>query len=360
MSRHTLTDDLDAILIRKPEIWDSLRGASLFISGGTGWFGRWLLEAIAHANAHLGADIRVLALSRNPAAFLRNAPHLAANPAIRFHHGDVRDFAFPRERFSHVIHAATTSAHETFNGESALNKFDTLVAGTRRVLDFAVAAEARHLLFTSSGAAYGPSSHDRPLREDDPCAPDTMDPLSALGQAKRAAEFLCGAYARQHGWHMSIARCFAFVGPFMPMDIHYAIGNFMLSAMRREPIIVKGDGRPVRSYLYMGDLVVWLLAMLQRQGEPAVFNVGSDDAVSIADLAYLVRDTIHPAGEVRILAKSDVNVGNPVRNLYVPDINRARNVLDLQPWTTLKHALWFSTEFFQNELGDLTVAVNKE
>jgi dTDP-glucose 4,6-dehydratase/UDP-glucose 4-epimerase len=339
MSRHTLTDDLDAILVRKPEIWDSLRGASLFISGGTGWFGRWLLEAIAHANARLGADIRVLALSRNPAAFLRHAPHLAANPALRFHLGDVRDFAFPKERFSHVIHAATTSAHETFNGESALNKFDTLVSGTRRVLDFAVAAEARHVLFTSSGAAYGPSPHGRPLREDDSCAPDTMDPLSALGQAKRAAEFMCAAYARQHGWQLSVARCFAFVGPFMPLDIHYAIGNFMQSALQKQPIVIQGDGSPVRSYLYMADLVVWLLALLQRQGPAEMFNVGSDEAVTIADLAYRVRARLHPEGEVRILGRKDASVGNPVRNCYLPDIRRAREALGLAPWTSLDDAI---------------------
>lgn len=349
MRRHTLSDDLDAILIRKPEIWDRLRGASLFISGGTGWFGRWLLEAIAHANARLGADIRVTALSRNPAAFARHAPHLAANPAIRFHVGDVRNFEFPQGRFSHFIHAATTSAHETFNGEHPLSKFDTLVSGTRHVLEFAARAGAEHFLFTSSGAAYGPSLLGRPLREDDPYAPDTMDPHSALGQAKRAAEFLCSAYAREHGWQMSVARCFAFVGPFMPLDIHYAIGNFMSSAMRGEAIVVKGDGLPVRSYLYMGDLAVWLLALLQRGGEPSVFNVGSDEGISIGELAHLVRDRAAPGVDVKILGKTDVNVGNPARNLYLPDIGRARAILGLKPWTPLGDAIGFSIDAFLGE-----------
>ncbi|MBP4051103.1 NAD(P)-dependent oxidoreductase [Chromobacterium violaceum] len=345
--RRALNDDLDAILARKPEVWESLRGASLFISGGTGWFGRWLLEAIAHANARLGTDIRVLALSRDPGAFARRAPHLASNPAIRFHIGDVRDFDFPRERFTHVLHAATTSAHETFNGESPLGKFDTLVSGTRRVLDFAAEADVRHFLFTSSGAAYGPSPRGLPLREDDVCAPDTMDPMTALGQAKRAAEFLCAAYARQYGWHLSAARCFAFVGPFMPLDIHYAIGNFIRCALQGEPIIINGDGSPVRSYLYMGDLVVWLMTLLQREGGAEVFNVGSDEAIDIAALANQVRDLLNPGVEVRILGRSDASVGNPVRNLYLPDIGRARERLGLEPWTSLDDAIRFSADAFQ-------------
>ncbi|OHX10913.1 hypothetical protein BI343_04745 [Chromobacterium amazonense] len=344
MSRHTLTDDLDAILIRKPEIWDSLRGASLFISGGTGWFGRWLLEAIVHANARLGTDIWVTALSRNPSAFARCAPHLANNPAIRFHVGDVRSFEFPKERFSHFIHAATTSAHETFNGEHPLSKFDTLVAGTRHVLEFAARAGAEHFLFTSSGAAYGLPLHGKPLREDDPYAPDTMDPVTALGQAKRAAEFLCAAYADTHGWHLKVARCFSFVGPFMPMDVHYAIGNFIDCALRKKSIVIHGDGSPLRSYLYMADLVIWLLTLLQSNEKDGVYNVGSDEVISISDLARRVNFSLHPAGEVHIMGKKTASVGNPDRNLYVPDISLAQHRFGLKKWTSLDQAIQYTAD----------------
>lgn len=339
MSRRVLLDDLNDILIRRPEIWDGLRGASLFISGGTGWFGRWLLEAIAHANTYRDARITVTALSRNPSAFAQRAPHLAQNPAIRFHRGDVRFFDFPAGYFTHFIHGATTSAFETFQGESPLHKFDTLIDGTRRVLEFATRAGVKNFLFTSSGAAYGAATQGRPLRESDICAPDTMDPLSALGQAKRTAEFLCAAYAHEYGFNLTVARCFAFIGPFMPLDLHYAVGNFMQNAIRGEDIVVHGDGLPVRSYLYMADLVVWLLAMLLRSGEPAIYNVGSDETVSIVDLAHLVRSHCYPDGQVCVLGKSDATVGNPVRNLYVPDINRARQELGLMPWTSLEKAV---------------------
>lgn len=348
MRRRVLIDDLNDILVRKPEVWEGLRGASLFISGGTGWFGRWLLEAIAFANARLDAGITVMALSRNPSAFARLAPHLANNSAIRFHRGDVRDFDFPDQYFSHFIHAATTSAHETFQGEAPLDKFDTLVAGSRRVLDFAAKVQPAHFLFTSSGAAYGPSSLGRPWCEEDLLAPDTTDHLSALGQAKRSAEFLCSAYAHQHGWSLTIARCFAFVGPFMPLDIHYAIGNFMRCAQKNEPIIINGDGSPVRSYLYMADLVVWLLAALQRKGAPTIFNVGSDEAVTIAELAGRVRDWVNPASEINILGRDNASIGNPARNLYVPDIRRAKECLGLAPWTSLDKAIQYTLAALQH------------
>jgi dTDP-glucose 4,6-dehydratase/UDP-glucose 4-epimerase len=336
---NVLREDLRNILERRPAIWRELRGKSLFITGGTGWFGRWLLEAIAQANNQLGTDIRVTLLSRSPANFARQAPHLATAPFLTVHAGDVRNFTFPSGRFSHVIHAATTSARETFTGESGLGKFDTLVQGTRQVLNFATTCGAENVLFTSSGVAYGTSPDGINYREDASSSPDTSNPDTALGQAKRAAEFLCSAYAAQHGWSLSIARCFSFVGPFMPMDLHYAIGDFITQARHGEAIIIKGDGTPVRSYLYAADLVVWLLALLTRPGQPRIFNVGSDVGITLGELGQLVRNTINPGGEVRILGQAAYSIGNPVRNCYLPNIDRARSELELDIWTPLGPAI---------------------
>jgi len=350
-----LRADLDAILVRKPGLWDGLRGCSLFLTGGTGWFGRWLLEAIRHANARLNAGIRVTVLSRNPAAIVKSAQHLVGDQAIRFHVGDVRDFAFPDGCFSHILHAATTSARETYEGAAPLAKFDTLVAGTRRVLDFAASCGCEQFLFTSSGVAYGPAPGERGLREDDHTAPDTMDPHSGLGQAKRAAEFLCAEAAARQGWNLTVARCFAFVGPYMPMDIHYAIGNFIGQAVRGEPVVVKGDGLPLRSYLYTADLVVWLLTLLQRRGPTRLYNVGSDERVSIRELAEMARDVLNPGGEVKVLGERPYSIGNPVRDCYVPDISRARLELDLIAWTSLNQALMRTGNDYKMSLGRIPV-----
>lgn len=334
-----VADDLDFILNFNPLLWNGLRGQSLFLTGGTGWFGRWLLEAIAHANRMFEADIRVTLLTRDPAAFQLASPDLATTSFLTLHRGDVQNFDFPSGRFTHLVHAATTSARETFSGESSLGKFDTLVDGTRRVLDFAAQCGVRQMLFTSSGVAYGDNPNEMGFSEDFCGAPDPTNPESGLGQAKRAAEFLCSAYAAQHGWNLSIARCFSFVGPFMPMDLHYAIGDFIGCVQRGEPIIIKSDGRAIRSYLYTADLVIWLLTLLQREGKPRIFNVGSDRPLSIGELARLVRSVLEAEVEIRILGKSAYSVGNPVRNRYYPSIERARCELGLDVWTPLAEAI---------------------
>jgi dTDP-glucose 4,6-dehydratase/UDP-glucose 4-epimerase len=345
-----LAQDLARILQRSPALWEMLRGRSLFLTGGTGLFGRWLLETLCHANRELALGLRVTVLTRDAAAFARQAPHLANDTALTLHPGDVRNFVFPQVHFDYLIHGATTSASETFHGEDPLRKFDTLVDGTRHVLDFAVHCGIERFLFLSSGVAYGtqPADMDR-IPETYAGAPDTTDVDTALGQAKRAAEYLTTYYSKKHGWNNTIARCFSFAGPFMPLDLHYAIGNFIGQALHEDEIVIKGDGTPLRSYLYLGDLVTWLLTLLLQGGNGDNYNAGSDEAISIGELAVLVRDTLSPGKPIRLLCHANHSVGNAVRNCYVPDIQKARSELNLAPWTGLEDAIRHTAAWHQGQ-----------
>ena len=332
-----LDSDFAFILKRADHLWPRLYKSSLFITGGTGFFGRWLLESLHLANQVHQLDLAVTVLTRDPLRFQRQAPILTADPAFTLLAGDVRNFVFPTGNYTHIVHLATTSAHETFAGEDPLSKFDTLVLGTRRVLDFAVACGIQHFLFTSSGVVY--QINDEPISEDYLLAPPTHCPDTALGQAKRTAEFLCSYYAAKYNWRFGLARCFSFAGPWLPLDIHYAIGNFISQALRGDPITVNSDGMALRSYLYAADLTVWLLTMLLEGTDGQPCNVGSDAAISIADLAYKIRNLLAPSSAVLILSKPDVSIGNPRRNVYVPNITRARNTLGLDVWTDLSTAI---------------------
>lgn len=345
-----LDNDFEQILNRGAHLWPQLVDKSLFVTGGTGFIGRWLLETLRIANIRYGLNLHVTVLSRDPVAFARKSPVIAADPTFHFYHGDVRNFDFPNGDFTHVIHAAATSAQETYAGEDPMRKFDTLVYGTRHVLDFAAERGVENLLFTSSGAVYQPPSQSSKetyakIPESSLQSPPTNDPNSALGQAKRASEFLCTCYASKHNWHLGIARCFSFVGPFLPLDIHYAIGNFIGQAVMNQNIVVRGDGTALRSYMYAGDLVVWLVTLLIKGESGRPYNVGSDFGISIGDLAKLVRDILAPQKNVEILGNPDIAVGNPMRNAYIPDIELARHTLNLDVWTTLPDAINATARF---------------
>jgi dTDP-glucose 4,6-dehydratase/UDP-glucose 4-epimerase len=347
---HPFRNQIEDILERSPDLWLALAGKSVFLTGGTGFSGRWLLETLVRARQRFGIGVDVTVLTRNTQAYIEKAPHIATAPGIVLQQGDIQTFDFPDRTFSYVIHAAATSAKETFDGEDPLNKFDMASVGARRVLDLAVRCGAERVLIVGSGSVYGGVSADLgALSETYLGAPSTLDTVAGLGHGKRAAEFQAACYADKYGLSVSIARCFTFVGAYLPLNIHYAIGNFIRDALHAEAISVQGDGTALRSYLFAGDLITWLLTLLLRGATRKVYNVGSDQAISIGDLAALVRDVIAPEKPVRILGQAS---GQP-RSIYVPDISCARSDLNLDVWTPLPEAIRRTAEVAKiEEWGD--------
>lgn len=335
VNSNPLAADLDHILVNTPRVWAELRGSRLFITGGTGFIGRWMLESLLWANDRHDLGLRVVVLSRDPNQFVASAPTLAAHPAIDLLAGDMRSFAWPAGGFDYVVHAATETVGLPGTYEPT-QKFDADVEGTRRVVALGRERSVRRLLFTSSGAVYGSQPPDIAyVREDYQGAPDPTDPRTAYGQAKRASEFLCSSAAAEGGPDAVIARGFAFAGPFLPLDSNYAFGNFIRDALTGGPIVVDGDGTPLRSYLYSADLAIWLWTLLV-QGRSRVYNVGSDVAISIADLARTIASIVSPEANVEV--RREAVKGGPVAR-YVPSVDRARTELGLVPLISLPEAI---------------------
>ena len=343
-----LADDLDEIVAATGDVWAELRGARLFITGGTGFFGTWLLESFAWANRRLGLNASATVLTRNPHAFLEIAPHFADDEAIEFHQGDVREFEFPSGRFSHVIHAATESS-ATLNNENPLLMLDTIVQGTRRCLEFALACGARKFLLTSSGAVYGKQPPDvTHVSEDFRGGPDPLNPASAYAEGKRAAELECMLMNRRRELEVKIARGFAFVGPHMKLDVHFAIGNFIRDQLKGGPIVVSGTGTPFRSYLYTSDLMVWLWTILCKGVPGRAYNVGSEEAVTIADLAHRVANALEP--RVNVEVRGTPVAGAPAEH-YVPSTERARTELGLRQMVPLDEAIRRTHVWFRQRMN---------
>jgi dTDP-glucose 4,6-dehydratase len=331
-----LTNDLNHILTHTKDLWEELRGQRLFITGGTGFFGCWLLESFIWANDKLDLKASAVVLTRNLDGFRQKAPPLAAHPAIQFHFGDVRSFEFPEGEFSYIIHAAT-EASAKLNQENPLLMFDTIVQGTKHTLEFAKFCKAKKFLLTSSGAVYGKQPPEiTHIPEDYLGSPDLMNPSSAYAEGKRVAEMLCTLYAKQYAIETKIARCFAFVGPYLPLDVHFAIGNFIRDGIIGGSILIQGDGTPYRSYLYAADLAIWLWTILFKGKSCYPYNVGSDEDLTIADLAEVVSSIFESKVEV-IIAKEPIP--NKPAERYVPSVKRAFSELQLKPLISLRESL---------------------
>ena len=319
-------DDLDHVLDQVGELWEGLRGTRTFLTGGTGFFGAWLVESFAHANEHVALDAELVVLSRDPDAAVERLPAIRQARGVSIIRGDVRDFDFPPGRFELVIHGAAESSQQGHVGDHR-HMFDTIVDGTRRTLSFTRQAGAERFLLLSSGAVYGPQppsmSH---VSESYHGSPDLGVASSAYGEAKRAAEVLAAIEAERMGLSVRVARCFAFVGPHLPLDIHFAIGNFVRDAMARRPIRIQGDGTAVRSYLYMADLAAWLWTLAVSPNARGAYNVGSEEPLSILEVARLVAEVCGPGTPIEVIGKP---VPGAPAHRYVPSTARARSELGL-------------------------------
>lgn len=335
MSKPLPVDDLNHIVQHGESALRALKHARIFITGGTGFFGVWLLESLLFANKTLDLELTITALSRHPKKFQEKFPHIAADKNIHFIEGDVRTFVFSKEKFSHIIHAATESA-STLGADSPTTMLDVILSGTKHVLDFATSCDAKNILLVSSGAVYGRQppelSH---VTEEYNGSIDIQNSGNAYGIGKRTAEHMGLLYAKQYGLNIKIARCFAFVGPHLVLDAHFAIGNFIRDVLAKKDIAILGDGTPYRSYQYAADLVIWLLHILCFGENNIPYNVGSDHAVSIAETAMAVLQ-FFPDLKVTIAKKADPSI---LPQRYVPSIARAKNTLDLQNTINLHDAI---------------------
>jgi dTDP-glucose 4,6-dehydratase len=320
----------------------------VLITGATGFVGSWLLETLLHANDALGLGVHATALVREREAFVRRFPHLADDPAVRVHVGDVRIVDPPTHAFTHYLHCAS-AAPPRMNAEHPEEVVDVIERGTERMIEEAESGRAARFLQVSSGSVYGPQpvTIER-LEESYAGTPDAQDPAQRFGAAKRRAE-LRGEAAVARGVGFVSARVFAVVGPRLPLDGQFAIGNFFRDALAGRPIRITGDGTPVRSWMHAADMAAWCWTLLAR-GEPGTaYNVGSEESLSLWDAAERVAALPSPP----LVATRDREPEPGVApGRYVPSTRRAREEFGLDAWIPFDDALHRTWDWLRQERNE--------
>ncbi len=317
-----LESDLQHFYQHTEALWPGLNGSNILVTGATGFVGSWLLESFLWVKKNLNLNARLYALTRDAQAFHARKPWLAHASGLEILVGDLKAFEFPRVRFDFVIHAAVE--HENIEAN---------LTGVRRIIDLARSQGITRLLFISSGAVYDPQPSE--VDQLSETFATTGRPANLYAQIKRESEAMFLEAARA-GLRVSIARLFTFAGPYLPLNKNFAIGNFVNDALHGGPIQILGDGTTVRSYLYAADLAIWLWTVMLRGESGSIFNVGSDQAVSILELARAVARVCNVTRGISD-AQQAIHGGNVRR--YVPSIQRARTELGLAPWISLDESI---------------------
>ncbi|MGH7655304.1 MAG: NAD-dependent epimerase/dehydratase family protein [Gemmatimonadaceae bacterium] len=337
------TEDLAAVTAAIAPWMTPWRGKRILLTGANGFFGHWLVETFHHANQALGLGATLVAVTGPDADIARTSPHFPGMKDVQLVQADIRRLRHELGAHGGVISAGidaviNTAIHvdTTTYAAQPLETLETAIVGSWEVMELARQCGAQRVLLTSSGAVYGTQPPDlERIPEEHSSALDPTNTALAYGEGKRACEMIGSCYHREHGTEVVMVRPFAFVGPRLPIDRHFAIGNFIRDALAGGPVVVSGDGRPVRSYLYAADLAVALWALLAKGTAGRAYNVGSERAQSLGEVASVVARAADPSMKVEV--RGAPAAGPAPR--YIPDTSRLRSELGVQQSVELGDAI---------------------
>lgn len=318
----------DEALIRRD--FASLKHAPRFetvlVTGGTGVIGRWLITHLDAVNRTFNQLSTVYLVTRTPSEaldFFRNLSHVNVQLiAVE----NLQSFV-SQIKPSNIWHLSASTGSDFTT--SMLDPIEAdLHLATKICRGVELGGFAPHVLYTSSGAVYGRPS--APMTARPPQAginDDFSDANLFYGYGKILSESLFIALSRNLGAQVSIARLFSFSGPLIPLDRHYAIGNFVLDALLKRPIRVNSTGRSIRSWMDLGDLARYLL-LLANLPNTKIVDIGSSEAMSIIDAARTIAEITGLSVEL----KSD-DVSDREDSIYVPNLTMLQDIVRL---STLK------------------------
>jgi dTDP-glucose 4,6-dehydratase len=324
----------DHLIQKLIEVFEKLNGSRILITGVSGFVGKCMLQASRDVQLATFDQVEIVALTRNI-----QAPHVQSAiqigcPNVSWIEGNFLEERLDVGKVDMIIHAATP-ASATLNVENPNEMLRVNITAMKSVLR--LVGDNTPFLFTSSGAVYGTQPESITHIPERGVYPNPqMDHLSAYAQGKQAAERMCRESGDEGRCNPIIARLFAFGGEYLPRDTHFAIGNFVQNALDRKPIVIKGDGRARRSYLYGADMAIWLWCALASGGNEGPFHIGSENSISVLELAQNVaRVSGEVLGYVPAIAVSiPVDESLPVHQ-YVPSTVLTRRILNVEEWTNL-------------------------
>lgn len=326
-----LQSDLESIAQFDPGMWDLLRNKKIFATGCTGFIGTWIIYSFLHVNKKFNLGAELHCLTRNKA---RNQEKF---PGVQFIEGDIETFQFPAGKYEFIIHGATEVASYQ-QGSSQSSLLDVSYLGTKRILEFAKKAVSQKILFLSSGAAYGNQPLELSLLSESYAgAPDITQTKSTYGEAKRLGELLLF----NDSISATSARIFATCGPFLPQESKYAFSNFLQSILSDSKIQITSNGKTTRSYLYIGDLTLWLWILLLKGKDKEIYNVGSEEEISVLELAQRMQSTLKSQVEIEVLGKE------AEYSRYIPSNKKIREEFKIDQLTPLEVGIKKSYEFLK-------------
>jgi dTDP-glucose 4,6-dehydratase len=322
---------------------EPLRNTHIYITGGTGFLGTWLLEFICALNDEHNFNIRASISCRSTEHFSRSCPHLFKRKEFSFNGTDVKNISELPKDVTHIIHAAAFTNRNQF-ASYPTHVLENNINATIRILRLSQQLnDLRGILHVSSGLVYGRYKLDTGSIKEDTSGGlmPSFDSNSIYSESKRASESIAAAFLSEAKLPIAVARPFAFVGPYQSLDLPWAVTDFIRDAFKGGPVKIMGDGSTIRSIMYASDFANWILHMTAYAQPRSVYNVGSSHPVDLLSLATLIGSHFTP--QPRIVTSAGNAVQNPDK--LVPSVEKAERELGLKITVDLENAIARSIEW---------------
>jgi UDP-glucuronate decarboxylase len=327
-----LRADLDEIASRSAKGIEQLLAHGVLVTGGSGFVGRWVISSLAAVAAKNDVPLQLVSINRNTTSWQQS---LVEEGLLKVINCDITNEIPDLGEFGYIFHCATPASADLNVSQPA--EMERIIAqGAESVIRRFAGTDCR-VVNVSSGAVYGIQPPDIRCLDEEWLQDDRYElPDSAYHRGKSGAESRFNSASEGGSFSVVHARLFAFLAPFLPLDTHFAAGNFVRDALLNRPITINGDSRTVRTYMYGTDLVVWLIAAAVRGVSGCAYNVGSPHETTIEGLASIIAQRAGLASGVSQGASHEQS-GPPHR--YVPCTSRTERELGVNVQVSLADAI---------------------
>ena len=273
--------------------WNEFRNSSVFITGGTGLIGSWLVNAFSYASLKFGLNVKIKLLVRNElkAKAMFQQQLAALDGSISFVENNLEDFSSIID-CDYVIHAANPTSSQFF-AEHPVDTIKTAVLGTMNILESVKNSRVKGFVYLSSMEVYGNPTSDEKVAEDHPCNLDLSSPRSSYPESKRLCESLCISYFKEVNVPVRIIRLTQTFGPGIKYDDQRVFAQFARSVIENKNIVLVTKGQTKRSYLYTAEAVTAILLLLLNGKDGAAYNAANEETYcSIFQMAILVAEEL--------------------------------------------------------------------
>lgn len=285
--------------------WYGFDGKTVFITGATGIIGYYVTSALLYRNLRYDSNIRVIALVRNiMGAKEQFGAQLAENINLRLVEGTVENLPCITEEIDYIIHGASPTGSKTFL-EQPVDVLNTLISGTKNILELAKTKKVTSMIFLSSMEIYGNNPTESKVDEEHESYLNTMLPRNSYPEGKRICENMCAGYFSQHDVPVKVVRLAQSFGPGVKHTDTRVFAQFLNSAIKGEDIVLLSQGRTKRCYLYLADAATAVFTILLKGKNSEAYNAANEDTyISIKAMAELVATKIVDSN-VNVLVKED-------------------------------------------------------